>query len=285
MSESQKKVSVITVVYNDVNHIEATIKSVLAQTCDSVEYLVIDGGSTDGTVDVIKQYADQIDHWISEPDRGLYDAMNKGLDSASSKYISFLNCGDEYLPGGMEALVSHAIASDLEGVSGNMLYRNPFNGETTRKDYKRQTALGRKCFTNQSCSIFRRDVYDRFGPFDLSFKIVADVDFYLTIQDHIQIQFIDEDISVFSLGGVSSSCTFKRIPSFYSEFRRLYKKHDLPGQPRRLATNFAKLVGMSTFNAVASEKFVVDWIFRRYQAETRKFEALQPNTSLVGNSG
>jgi glycosyltransferase involved in cell wall biosynthesis len=278
MSDSRKLVSVITVVYNDCQNIEATIKSVLAQTCDQVEYLVIDGGSKDGTVDVIKCYADRLDYWVSEPDKGLYDAMNKGLAAATGKYISFLNCGDEYLPHGMQALTRHAEAHQSQGVSGNMLFRNPFTGETTRKDYARLTALGRKCFTNQCCSIFRRDVYDQYGPFDLSFRIVADVDFYLKIHDQIDIQFIDEDISIFSLGGVSSSCTFKRIPSFYDEFRRLYRKHDLPGQPRRLATNLVKLIGMSTFNAIASEQFVAGWVFRRYRAETRKLESMAKGT-------
>ncbi|MFK8113980.1 MAG: glycosyltransferase family 2 protein [Rubripirellula sp.] len=270
MTTHQPKVSVITVVYNDVDHIEATIESVLAQTCDSVEHLVIDGGSTDGTADVIQQYADRLAYSVSEPDKGLYDAMNKGIAKSTGKYISILNCGDEYLPGGMEALVSHAESRDLEGVSGNMLFRNPFTGETTRKDYKRLSQMGRKCFTNQCCSIFRRDVYDRFGPFDLSFKIVADVDFYLKVEDKLAFEFIDEDISVFSLGGVSSSCTFKRIPSFCGELKRLYRKHSLSGQSRRLVTNFVKFFGMSTFSAVASEEFVVGWVFRRYRAETRR---------------
>jgi glycosyltransferase involved in cell wall biosynthesis len=86
--------SVITVTYNADKALEHTILSVLNQTHPAIEYLIIDGASTDGTVDIIKQYETGISYWISEPDRGLYDAMNKGLEKASGDYVWFLNAGD-----------------------------------------------------------------------------------------------------------------------------------------------------------------------------------------------
>lgn len=267
-------ISVITVVFNDADHLATTVESVLGQTiAGEIEYIIIDGGSSDGTVDVIRRYADRLAHWVSEPDDGLYDAMNKGIAASTGRYIGILNCGDEYLADGMEKLLTFAQTEDYEGVSGNLLWRHPMTGETTRKHYAALAREGRKCFSNQSCSLFRRDVYDRFGPFDTSLKIVADVDFYLKVQDQIKVGFIEEDISIFSLGGVSSSCHFRKIGKFYDEFRRLYARHDLPQKPRRLITNLTKLVGMSAFNWVASEKTVIDWVFRRYQAESRRFEA------------
>src|SRR5688572_13647639 len=88
-------VSIITIVYNNRDHIEGTIKSVLFQTFTDYEYIIIDGASNDGTVDIIKQYEDKLGYWISEKDKGIYDAMNKGLRAAKGKYVWFMNSGDK----------------------------------------------------------------------------------------------------------------------------------------------------------------------------------------------
>ncbi len=87
-------ISIITVVYNCVDLLPGTIESVMGQTYSNIEYIVVDGGSTDGTVAVIEKYADQISQWISEPDKGLYNAMNKGLKMATGDYLWFMNAGD-----------------------------------------------------------------------------------------------------------------------------------------------------------------------------------------------
>ena len=89
-------ISIITVVFNDKYGLEETILSVLSQTSENIEYIIIDGGSNDGTVDVIKKYEKSIDKWISEPDNGIYDAMNKGIALASGGFINFMNAGDVY---------------------------------------------------------------------------------------------------------------------------------------------------------------------------------------------
>jgi glycosyltransferase involved in cell wall biosynthesis len=89
-------ISVITVVFNGAQHLEETILSVIHQTYDNVEYIIIDGGSNDRTVDIIKKYEDKIDYWVSEPDRGIYDAMNKGIELTNGEWLNFLNCGDSF---------------------------------------------------------------------------------------------------------------------------------------------------------------------------------------------
>lgn len=88
------KVSVITVVYNAVDLLERTILNIRSQTYPNIEFIVIDGGSTDGTLEIIKKYEDLIDHWKSEADKGLYDAMNKGLQASSGDFVWFINAGD-----------------------------------------------------------------------------------------------------------------------------------------------------------------------------------------------
>jgi glycosyltransferase involved in cell wall biosynthesis len=88
------KISIITIVFNDVKHLEKTILSVINHHYNNIEYIIIDGGSTDGTIELIQKYSDKIAYWKSEPDKGIYDAMNKGLKSAAGDYVWFLNSGD-----------------------------------------------------------------------------------------------------------------------------------------------------------------------------------------------
>jgi hypothetical protein len=90
-------ITVITIVYNGAKYLEQTIQSVINQTYPNVEYIIIDGGSTDGTLDIIKKYEDYIDYWVSEPDKGIYDAMNKGIRCSLGKGLMFLNAGDYFV--------------------------------------------------------------------------------------------------------------------------------------------------------------------------------------------
>ena len=90
-------ISIISVVYNDRKKLEETILSILSQTYDNLEFIIIDGSSTDGTIDIIKKYEDKIDYWISEKDSGIFDAMNKGILAAKGDYINFMNAGDFFI--------------------------------------------------------------------------------------------------------------------------------------------------------------------------------------------
>lgn len=103
------KISIITVVYNGAKTLEQTIKSVINQSHTNIEYIIIDGGSTDGTIDIIKKYEKDISFWISEPDKGLYDAMNKGISYAKGELIGMINSDDWYEPNAVELIVKSYI--------------------------------------------------------------------------------------------------------------------------------------------------------------------------------
>jgi pterin-4a-carbinolamine dehydratase len=94
VSAERPLISVITVVYNGASNLEQTIQSVINQDCQNFEYIIIDGGSTDGTIEIVEKYADRIDYWMSGRDAGLYDAMNRGIDLAAGEWLNFMNCGD-----------------------------------------------------------------------------------------------------------------------------------------------------------------------------------------------
>jgi glycosyltransferase involved in cell wall biosynthesis len=114
ISQNLPKVSIITVVFNGEFTLIPTIKSIASQTYSNIEYIIVDGQSTDSTIDIIKRFPDVIDKWISEPDKGIYDAMNKGLQMATGDYIWFINSGDEIAhPQTLEDVFSHELDGDI----------------------------------------------------------------------------------------------------------------------------------------------------------------------------
>ena len=115
-------ISVVTVSYNAVLTIEQTILSVINQTYPHIEYIIIDGGSTDGTVDIIKKYANRIAYWVSEPDKGIYDAMNKGIRTAKGEWINFMNAGDLfYSKDTLEKVFSKSINDNIKVIYGDVM--------------------------------------------------------------------------------------------------------------------------------------------------------------------
>lgn len=119
------KISVITVVYNDVEHIRETMESYFSQTWENKEYIVIDGGSTDGTVDIIREYSDRLAYWCSEKDNGIYDAMNKGISHVTGDWVSILNSGDKFVGDtSLELTMNSVNVADVDVIYGNSVEKN-----------------------------------------------------------------------------------------------------------------------------------------------------------------
>lgn len=203
-------ITVVTVVFNDVNSIEKTLKSVLKQSYDNVEFIVIDGGSTDGTLDIIKSYDTCIDYWISERDKGVYDAMNKALNLFSGQWINFMNCGDVFVSDEILSSVAKVLSSSSEGiVSGNVRIVD-LSGKSTGKKHPYSGTCYRElikynCVAHQATFVHTNAVRT-IGVFESKYKIHGDYDYWIRAMVlNIKIKYLNIDIANFCNDGISSN--------------------------------------------------------------------------------
>lgn len=167
------KISVITVCYNAAEHIEKTILSVVGQTFTNYEYIIIDGGSTDGTIDIVKKYLNKIDYFITEADDGIYDAMNKGIYQARGEYLNFLNAGDYYFSDRTLAKVSNKLTNEdyVCGIAkiGKCKYWIPISR------FASATRIAHGHNINHQASFIKRKLFK--DGYDIHYPIMAD-DFF-----------------------------------------------------------------------------------------------------------
>ena len=176
------RVSVVTPSYNQGQFIEETIRSVLLQGYPNLEYIIMDGGSTDGSVEIIRRYEDRLAYWSSESDRGASAALNRGFRHATGEILGFLNSDDFYLPGCLSRIASefqsHPIA---EVVSGNGYFAGP-SGELARPIYSDKWCLRRfaygACVIIQQATFFRRKVFEKAGGFNEDYMTIWDAELW-----------------------------------------------------------------------------------------------------------
>lgn len=214
-SDGKPLITVVTVVYNGEQFLEETILSVINQTYDNVEYIVIDGGSTDGTLDIIKKYEHAIDYWVSEKDKGIYDAMNKGIDLATGEWINFMNGGDSFYSN--NSLISVFEEKKFNGVDiiyGNHQVLYP----TGRKRFVKAGSVEKFWRGSQFChqSSFVRLPYHKSNKFNPYTKIVADFEFFYNAWKlGVKFQYVDVFIARFEAGGVSDRKRIESILGFW----------------------------------------------------------------------
>ena len=208
------KLSIITINRNNAAGLEATMQSVLNQTCCEFQYVIIDGASSDSSIELIRSYADKFGSrlkWISEPDKGIYNAMNKGIRMASGKYVQFLNSGDRLASNGVtekmyKALENNGYPSILYG---NMLKDMPY-GILRDRCFAGQdiTFLGFYNGTlNHSPAYIRKTLFDKYGFYDESLKIVSDWKWYLLaiVLGEEKPVYTDLDVTLFDMNGISET--------------------------------------------------------------------------------
>lgn len=199
------KISVVTICYNAIDGIEKTIQSVIGQTYKDIEYIVIDGGSTDGTVDVIKKYEEYIERWVSEPDKGIYDAMNKGIEAATGDFIQFLNAGDVYHDKECLSLFVPQICPTTIIAYGKVNFIYSIMSKV-REPYPLHYMKRRMPFNHPAT--FVKTSYHKEHLFDVSYRSSGDYDFLYKAyyNDHVKFQHIPVIIADFEAEqGISSS--------------------------------------------------------------------------------
>lgn len=202
------KISVILAVYNRVDKVEQCILSVVNQIYDNIEFIVIDGGSTDGTVEIIKKYSKKISYWISERDSGIYDAWNKGIRQVSGEYVNFIGSDDAFCNSRVIEKVVLELDKDVDILSG-CLYgvQEKFGIEQciTNDHVRDKNKYGSGCIPTQGMFIKSEILKDFL--FDTKYKISADYKFFLMCyyDENIKFKYIYEPIQFFSTAGISTT--------------------------------------------------------------------------------
>lgn len=238
---NRMKISIITINYNNAIGLEKTIKSVISQDFKDYEYIIIDGGSNDGSVNIIEKYANEIDFWVSEPDKGIYNAMNKGVSRAHGEYFNFMNSGDCYHAN----TVLKEINNKLNGE--DIIIGRCCNAET-KKIYKSlmpgqsvtMMTMMKEMINHQS-TFYHHTIFDK-HQYDEKFKIISDwkVNLQSIVIDNCKIKVIDTFIVDYDMTGISTinSELFQKErkmvldelipPRIQEDYERLYTDEELP---------------------------------------------------------
>jgi glycosyltransferase involved in cell wall biosynthesis len=246
-------VSIITASLNAEAHIERAIKSIAAQTYLHIEHVIIDGGSSDGTLEIVQRYRDKIGYFVSEPDRGIYNAMNKGIRAASGDILYFLNADDHFCDDQVvEDIVSVFDGSpELEVVYGNLLW--DVSGKLVRK--KQPAVLTRASLAAATIlhqTVFaRQHVFEATDGFSERYRVVSDYDWMLKvfIRDQRNYRYTDRDVAVMGTQGLSWSTSdwererIQAMKPYLTTFEILRYRV----WPRRMQPIATKLYGIRSF--------------------------------------
>jgi len=224
-SKSLPLITIITVVYNGEKYLEETIKSVLAQNYPNIEYLVIDGGSTDGTLDILRRYDDYIDYWVSEKDKGIYDAINKGLTLARGSLVGIIGADDIYYKEAVMSVIACAKNSKKELLYGGVDYIDAYGVVERSPRIQKpedENFMVRGMSIPHIASFLSMSVYKRYGLYNTVYRYASDYDYYMKIyRDGISIGYIEKQLTKFrNTGATNTQVVLSNIEAF--KIRKFY---------------------------------------------------------------
>ena len=229
--ENQPLITVITVVRNGEKTLEETILSVINQTYKNVEYIIVDGASTDGTLDIIKKYEDRIDYWISEPDKGIFDGMNKGIKMSYGGYIGFLNSGDFYEIDACEIIKNAFLLNPNAGVVyGNTnviikLWKRWYQYNIKPFDKVDNRIMKGFIFCHQS-SFVKQNLFSIYGGFKNVLTTGDWLHFITLYKNNVEFLYIDKTIANYLEGGISSGLNGFKEGTYYQKQFSTFKFHE-----------------------------------------------------------
>lgn len=237
----QTNFSIITVVFNSVATVRQTIESVLSQDGVSIQYIVIDGGSTDGSVDIVKEYSDRLGYWVSEKDSGIYDAMNKGIAKAKGELVGIINADDWYAPGALAEVWQSFLCSSTAVIHGDMMLVDSSGASLRRLVAPYRPSLQgefKKMTVNHPATFVPQRLYEQYGYFDVAYRLSADYELILRLlSKNVPFVPLHRITSYFRLGGQSGGVK-TYLENFY--IQRKYGRSSL-GASCWLLTALVKL--------------------------------------------
>lgn len=202
-------VTIITAVYNGEKFLAQTINSVINQTYNNIEFIIVDGGSTDGTLDIIRRFQGHIAHWLSEPDKGVYDAWNKGVDLATGRWIAFLGSDDVLYPDAVENYILYIQQFPVHGLDYVSSKVNLVDDDlkplrTIGKPWKWKAFLKYNNLAHVG-SFHHRRLFEKFGRYDYRYKIAGDYEFLMRSGRHLKAAFMDDVTVKMRTSGISDN--------------------------------------------------------------------------------
>jgi len=233
------KISIVTPSYNQEAFIERTIQSVLNQNYPNLEYIIIDGGSTDGSVEIIKKYSDKLAYWVSEKDRGQTHAINKGFHRATGDIVAWLNSDDEYCHGALETVSKTFMANkNVDFVFGNRITVDK-NGRVLRKErHTRFTFSALVIYgmiVSQPAAFWKRELLEKYGYLDETMRFCMDYEFFCRIGSNINAKHVRRYLARFRRHPSSKSNTIRNVAlEEHSRIRERYLETAYKGYPEKL---------------------------------------------------
>ncbi len=241
------KVSIITATYNSIETIEESIKSVLSQDYQDIEFIIVDGCSTDGTKELLKKYNSKIDRIISEPDKGIYDALNKGINLSTGDIIGFMHSDDLFHDSYVIKNIANSFQEkNIDGIYGDLIYVKKDNPDDIIRYWKAGKFSNRKLklgwMPPHPTLYLRKKIYNSYGCFDTSYKIAADYDFILRVlsKPDVSIKYLPNVFVKMRVGGASNR-SIKNILEKSNEDYKAIKSNSVGGLHSLIFKNIVKL--------------------------------------------